>query len=569
MSELPRIAVIADAHFHDLEGDFEFPRIEIDGEKLAVRSWTDTRESTRVFNESARALDEALAEVSRRGIRHVVLLGDYTDDGQRQTTERLRTILERHESACGTRFYALPGNHDIFGPEGRNHTKQFLDGADARVFVTSDATRAGPGSYATPRMYCEGYPKGLAPMAACGYFRRPDYVHWETPFGVSDLTEDRLYEVSSPDGRNRYRLMDASYLVEPEPGLWLMMIDANVFEPRDGLFEEGEEAAFVDSTGAGWNALLRLKPFIVDWIADVSARATKLGKTLLAFSHYPVLDPFDGATGAEGVLFGDTNIGRRTPKEAVADALMTAGMGVHFSGHLHVEGVTRRDRGERSLINIAVPSLVAFPPAFKIIEPSASGSSIETVELAAMAVDQRVQRAYRREAKRAGEGPDLAFAATDYGSFLKAHKRALVEHRYFPKEWPGNVVDEISGLTIGAACNLVADAGVTAKILGGSPGELPQDSARLASLDMIELIADWYCLRQAGMLALDKIPAPRRALYRKLAQHLGRPPESGWDGSTSGFLAIFLGAFDAFLDRAEAGSLQIDIGNTSAKEEAA
>ena len=272
MSDLPRIAIIADAHFHDLEGDLEFPRIEIDGEKLAVRSWTDTRESTRVFNESAKALDEALAEIARRGIRHVVLLGDYTDDGQRQTTARLRTILDGHESTHGTRFYALPGNHDIFGPKGRHHTKQFLDRNDVRVLVTSDVGKAAPGSHATPRMYCEGYPTGLAPVATHGYFRRPDYLHWETPFGASDRVEDRLYPVSSPDGRNGYRLMDASYLVEPEPGLWLLMIDANVFEPRDGLFEEGDEAAFVDSTGAGWNALIRLKPFIVDWIADVSAR---------------------------------------------------------------------------------------------------------------------------------------------------------------------------------------------------------------------------------------------------------------------------------------------------------
>lgn len=152
MSDLPRIAIIADAHFHDLEGDFEFPRIEIDGEKLAVRSWTDTRESTRVFNESAKALDEALAEVARRGIRHVVLLGDYTDDGQRQTTARLRTILDGHESTHGTRFYALPGNHDIFGPKGRHHTKQFLDRNDVRVLVTSDVGKAAPA--ATQRRAC-------------------------------------------------------------------------------------------------------------------------------------------------------------------------------------------------------------------------------------------------------------------------------------------------------------------------------------------------------------------------------------------------------------------------------
>ncbi|HEV7317898.1 MAG TPA: metallophosphoesterase [Ensifer sp.] len=569
MPDLPRIAVIADAHFHDLEGEFEFPAIEIDGEKLAVRSWVDTRESTRVFNESARALDEALADVSRRGIRHVVLLGDYTDDGQRLTTESTRAILDQHEREHGTRFYALPGNHDIFGPRGRHHTKQFLDTNDTRVLVTSDEGRTAPGTYATPGMYCEGYPSGLAPMAAFGYFRRPDYVHWETPFGLSDKAEDRLYTVSSPDGLNRYRLMDGSYLVEPEPGLWLLMIDANVFEPRDGSFEHGEEAAFVDSTAAGWNALLRLKPFIIDWIADVSARARSLGKTLLAFSHYPALDPFDGATGAEGVLFGETNIARRTPREAVAQALVDAGVTVHFSGHLHVEGVTRRQKSGRQLTNIAVPSLVAFPPAFKIIEPSATGTAIETVELSATAVDPRILTAYRREMVRSGDSPDRAFDAPDYGSFLKAHKRALVEHRYFPKEWPKAVVDTVSGLTVEEVCELLGGAGAFKPVLAAISQGAVQDEQSLARLDMIDLITDWYCLRQAASLALDKIPEPRLKLYRVLADHFGRSPEKGWAGSTSDFLSIFFGAFDAFLDRAEAGSLRIHVEHAFGKEEAA
>lgn len=566
MADLPRIAVIADAHFHDLEADFGFPAIEIDGKRLAVRSWADTRESTRVFNESAKALDCALAEVARRGIRHVVLLGDYTDDGQRQTTAHLRAVLARHEREHDTRFYALPGNHDIFGPKGRHHTKQFLDAKDARVLVTSDEEKFGPGTYATPLMYCEGYPAGLAPMAVFGYFRKPDDIHWETPFGASDKVEDRLYEVSSPDGRNSYALMDASYLVEPEPGLWLMMIDANVFEPRDGVFEDGEEEAFIDSTGAGWNALLRLKPFIIDWIADVSARARRLGKTLLAFSHYPVLDPFDGATGAEGVLFGETNIARRTPREAVAQALVDAGLTVHFSGHLHVEGVTRWERRNRALTNIAVPSLVAFPPAFKIVEPSTSHFLVETVELSSRAVDPRILRAYRREMAHLDQPPDPAFDAFEYGSFLKAHKRALVRHRYFPTEWPPEVVDEISGLSVEDVCARLGGPGTIEGVIATCP---PEDAARLVRLDMLELVADWYCLRQAAVLALDKIPALRVRLYRALAARFGRPPESGWDGSVDGFFSIFFGAFDAFFDRAEAGGLRVHIENASSKEEAA
>ena len=64
---LPSVAVIADAHFHDTAADFGFPGIEIDGERITMRSWSDTRESTRVFNESADALHAALEAVRQRG----------------------------------------------------------------------------------------------------------------------------------------------------------------------------------------------------------------------------------------------------------------------------------------------------------------------------------------------------------------------------------------------------------------------------------------------------------------------------------------------------------------------
>ena len=545
---LPSVAVIADAHFHDTAADFGFPGIEIDGERITMRSWSDTRESTRVFNESADALHAALEAVRQRGIRHVVLLGDYTDDGQRATTETLKGILERHRDAHGTAFYALPGNHDIFGPRGRHHTKEFLTENGRCVSVSSDARRAGERVVISDRMYCEGYPVGLGPMSAFGYFRQPDYIHWETPFGVSDLAEDRLYEVRSPDGHNVYQLMDASYLVEPEPGLWLLMIDANIFEPLDGAFEKGEEAAFTDSTSGGWNALLRCKPFIIDWIADVRHRAEALGKTLLGFSHYPALDPFDGASGAEGALFGETNVVRRTPRKAVEDALRNAGLAIHFSGHLHVEGVTRRGDGENSLTNIAVPSLVAFPPAFKVVHTSRQEITVETVEMDALPINSRICRGYAQETALAGEDEDQAFAAGTYGDFLLGHKRALVRYRYFIKEWPAEVVAAIANKTVQDVIGLI-----------GKKGGSPSDGLVLASeLPMFELIADWYCLRQGAGLALPHIQPERLSLYRVLAERFGREADRH-DGSVQSFIEIFFGALGLFIERAEGSSRDLTL----------
>ncbi|WP_428424878.1 metallophosphoesterase family protein [Pararhizobium sp.] len=544
---LPSVAVIADAHFHDTAADFGFPRIEIDGQQITMRSWSDTRQSTRVFNESADALHAALDEVQRRSIRHVVLLGDYTDDGQRTTTETLKGILQLHSDTYGTAFYALPGNHDIFGPRGRHHTKEFLTENGRGLSVSSDARLAGEHAVFNDGMYCEGYPAGLSPMAAFGYFRRPDYLHWETPFGGSDAPQDRLYDVRSPGGSNVYQLMDASYLVEPEPGLWLLMIDANIFEPLDGLFETGEEAAFTDSTSGGWNALLRSKPFIMDWIADVSRRAQALGKTLLAFSHYPALDPFDGATGAESTLFGQTNVVRRTPRKAVEDALVQAGLSVHFSGHLHVEGVTRRAVGDRSLTNIAVPSLVAFPPAFKVVHPSLEAIAIETVEMSALPVNGRIGAGYAQETTLLREDPDPAFTADNYGAFLRSHKRALVRHRYFVKEWPPGIVAAIQDQRVADVIGLL-----------DSKNWQPSGDTLSAALPLSELIADWYCLRQGAALALPHIEAERLLLYRALAKRFGREPDNH-DGSLVSFLRIFLGALGTFLDRAENGARSVTI----------
>lgn len=539
----PSIAVIADAHFHDTGADFGFAGIEVGGQHITMRSWSDTRQSTRVFNESADALRAALDKVAMRGIRHVVLLGDYTDDGQRATTETLRSLLQTHSDSYGTAFYALPGNHDIFGPIGRHHTKEFLGEGAIGLSVSSDATMAAENVFVSENMYCEGYPNGLNPMAAFGYFRRPEYRHWETPFGASDAVEDRIYTVTSPDGRNTYHLMDASYLVEPEPGLWLLMLDANVFEPRVGSFELGEEAAFIDSTAAGWNAMLRMKPFIFDWIADVSRRAREEGKTLLAFSHYPALDPFDGATGAEGMLFGETNVVRRTPVKAVEDALIAAGVTVHFSGHLHVEGVTRRGPVGRSLTNIAVPSLVAFPPAFKVIQASQHEIRIETVAMSALPVNDRLCEGYSIEAEIRREDADPAFSAGDYGSFLRQHKRALVRHRYFVKEWPVQIVKAIDGRNV---LEVIAP-------LVGLNGAAVAEFADAADMPMSELITDWYCLRQGASLALAHIEPERLILYRLLALRLGQEPRAH-DGSLPSFLGIFFGALGLFLDRAEDGS---------------
>jgi 3',5'-cyclic AMP phosphodiesterase CpdA len=536
------LAVISDAHFHDVEGDYGVPGVPAGARRLSLQTWAHSRESTRVYNESAAAFEAALHEVVAQNIRHVVLLGDYTDDGQRETTKRLAERLSKHEARYGTRFYALPGNHDIFGPAGRHQSRFFLRSDGSSVRITSDDRDPPPDSVVSPAMYCEGYPTGLAPMARYGYFRRPEDLLWETPFGQGDRSESRTYEVASEDGENRFRLMDASYLVEPEPGLWLLMLDANVFEPRNGVFRSGSKRAFVDSTAAGWNAVLRLKPFLLDWIRNVSARAEANGKTLLTFSHYPAVDPFDDRQGFEQALFPASPLNARKPHNDVAEALVSAGISLHFSGHLHVDGISQHRQGQHVLTNIAVPSLVAYPPVFKHLTAGPDGLTVKSIDLCHMPLNPDIIALYRREAEREGLSPDTALAAGDYGSFLHAHTHALVAHRYFPREWPEAAVEAISSMSVADLCS---DPRTAPHIGRAAIPDAWQD------ISVIDLVTDWYCLRQAGTMGRSLLGLQKLELMRTIAARFVEPAEDSEKGEVAAYLETFFRSMLFFVERAE------------------
>lgn len=538
---MPAVAVIADAHFHDIEGDYDFAGISVGGRRLTLRSWADTAASTRVFNESYAALPAALDRIVARGIRHVVLLGDYSDDGQRETTASLVRLLEGYRARHGLAFYATPGNHDVFGPLGKHRDTRYVDATGGTTLVTSDAEKAAddPGNpVVTPKIYCEGLPAGLMPLSGFGYFRRPEYLHWETPFGTNDAPGAREHDLLSADGKTVRRLMDASYLVEPEAGLWLLMIDANVFEPRNGNRDIARKKAFIDSSDAGWNALLRVKPYLIDWIADVAARAESGGKQLLAFSHYPAVDPFEDDAQTERRLFGETNVAKRTPRPVVAETLAETGLRLHFSGHLHVEARTRL----AGLTNIAVPSLVAFPAGFVVVHAEGDAPVVESLSLSEEPVDADLLALYHAENARAGIAPDPAMAARDYGTFLYRHMRPLVLERFLPKEWPAEMAARARHMTLWDLVVLME--GTT---LEQEAAEFGVDAAWMQARPLLDLIVDWYSLRQSPAQAPLYISRENLRCYRFLAKVFG---DRQADPQTPrGFFALFLGVLAMSLGR--------------------
>ncbi len=552
-SKFPPIAIIADAHFHDLYGNYDFGGIDIAGRRMTARRLTDTVRSTRVFNESYRALCAALDEVVARRINHVVLLGDYSDDGQIATLGALRQLLDNYTRDQGIVVIATPGNHDIFGPKGRHHAKRLLNPDGTYTIVASDGEFVdddADGMVVTNKMYCPGYPAGLQALPDIGFFRRPGDLHWETPFGDDDDPSTRLYSVCSDDGLNCYRLMDASYLVEPVPGLWLLMIDANVFEPRNGDFAEGDSGAFVDSTNAGWNAMLKHKRFVLDWAKDVAGRARRDGKQLLAFSHYPMLDMLDGTAKDEKVLIGATSAIRRTPTLNVASAAIEAGIRIHFSGHLHVNDTARIERDGGWLVNIGVPSPVAFPPAFKVVTVGEEKLEVETVSLDNLAIDPAISNQYRIEIELTGKKTGRMMDATDYGDFLSEHVDQLVVHRYLRREWPRDMARVMPLLNLGdlyvlSQCPQPFPIEDTVALVHAERGRKNLGECngitieQLDAIPVLGLLGDWYRLRMGSEMALHRISPEWLAAYRFLIGIYARSSALEIGGAQEKFARLF------------------------------
>ena len=463
-----RLAVIADPHLHDIHADLG------QGPGPALRPASDVVKSTRVFNETGPALRHALRDIAARGIAEVVLLGDLTDDGQVAMLGSLDRLL--HEArGWGLRFWAVPGNHDLFADTGRHRTRRLIHPGGGHDLVTSDPDRRDPAAVrvrVTPAMRCLGVPEGL-PLQT-GFFRPAGVAHWETPFD----TDARTYPVHSVDGSVTRHLMDASYLAEPAPGVWLLMIDANVWVPHGHDRPAGDED-YIDATEAGWTAMLRHKAFVLDWMRDVARRAGQLGKRLLTFSHYPAIDPFADSRAVETALLGLTPFARRAPDAGVARAVAQTGIGVHFSGHLHVNATSRLQGPAHWLVNVAVPSLASFPAAYKIVT-LADAVQVQTIDIGEMPMPPGIEY----------QGP-LAGQAT-YGGFLAAHARHLVARRLLRREWPPALSVAVPALTL-------------ADMTDGLSG---------ANVPALTVIEDFHLLRMGGPYGAGQIPADRLALYR-------------------------------------------------------
>lgn len=485
-----QIAFISDAHIQD-----------VDGHPDRVRSMESQVQSTRLFNENYYALLAALDDVARKNIRWVVLPGDLTDNGQFFNQQKIKEILDAYSQRKGMRFFVTTGNHDPALPLGLSQRNAHFLAADGSRVAHKDS--------------CAGYVPQMQCYADFGFFPRKDDRYWESPF-TSYAYDNYSYEEACRESvlsKRTYMLCDsltatdASYLVEPMEGLWLLAIDGGVYLPKER--QDGKWG--YQGSSAGYNLVLTHKPFLLPWVRKVVEEARKRHKTLVAFSHYPLVDFNDGMSGYVRRLWGDRRFDlHRVPETEVSEAFLKAGLRLHFAGHMHVNdtGVWEGKDGKH-LYNIQVPSIATYVPAYKILTiESDEVFRVQTVTLDTVPGFDNLfplyQAEYQSDSVR-GHSPiwDKAIlSARTYGEFCERQFRDLVRLRFIPRDLPASW-QALQGLT-------------GAQMLKAVSGEDKSEGAGWTGWRMNDLILDLYRLRYAERLALKDIPASRLAAYRYL-----------------------------------------------------
>ncbi len=611
-----QIAFMPDIHFHDVyanfqDGSFKGIPNKKSGRNATIRLMQAQMTSTRLFNENYFAFIAALDDAVARGVKLIALPGDFSDDGQPVHMRGLKKVLDEYAAKYGLQFFAAPGNHDPNRPferaGGKDDYMGFADsgraGAPQAIYsrgakdcnnYSGDWTRSASGIYCTEEVKELGYKGIVEALDQHGFMPKANYKYFETPYSTykyANYTLDqakaqavwnkREYEICAQGAGGTYKkdgytqchaVPDTSYLVEPVDGVWLVGIDANVYVPTgDGAND------FNGSGDAGYNKMLTHKPHVIAWLKDVVARGKAQGKQVIAFSHFPMSEFFNGASDDIVALLGAGKMQMvRRPAEDTTKALADTGLQVHVGGHMHFNdtAIRKYDDGH-GLVNIQAPSMAAYVPAYKILTLKDSEHiDVQTVRMDNVPRFDELFEHYQDEHSYFTDFPGKIpsngelwsksiLDAKTYGDFSTRYMSELVRLRLLKDDWRCEMRELVKsplygadllvlsqlktqvtlkqlantgnhGLFSNAFFSCLSDAGgdgsasaqyakdyaaaeTKARALANAAGLRLEDFNQWKALD---LAGDFVRLANAGDLAFTDIPVERAKQYKVIAEAL-------------------------------------------------
>jgi hypothetical protein len=199
---------------------------------------------------------------------------------------------------------------------------------------------------------------------------------------------------------------------------------------------------------------------------------------------------------------------------------------------------------------------------------------VDTISLASLPLDSSLIDFYKEENLSSQEPIDAALDAIDYGNFLFKRIHGRVLHCYFRKDWPNEIVQNIDDTSVAdlmvlfhsqetsdnplLLCTMeISDNMELVTNLRSLVAQYDMDFEDFLRHPMMELIVDWYCLRDTGNQAQSFINPDRMKMYRFLSTHYGDTAVVEVK-STTDFFSVFLGMMRT--------SLQALLQNPSSRE---
>ncbi len=525
-----KVGFLADIHLHDIHAQIEKlseGKLPQANTPLLMRSMNAQLSSTRLFNENYFVLKTALDDLVEKNVKLVALPGDLTDDGQPINVKAISHILDQYTKKYGMRFFAITGNHDPVRPSTIEGGKtDFLSADGSEIGIHSLNHKKCNTLEKTKNQHCSnallqwGYKEIMNIMGQHGFHPQQQDIYYETPFtqiqtkqikdGKSTHHQDESFESRhltwcDPNNiKNCVKMPDASYLVEPVEGLWLLAIDANVYTPKYSA-NSNESTTYNGSSNAGYNQMLIYKKPVLAWIKDVAKRAKLQNKKLIAFSHFPAIDFYDNTAKDITELFGKDKLQlKRMPTKKTENILANMGLTLHFAGHMHINdtGVIKRENNT-PFYNIQIPSLAAYRPAYKLLTfDSKNNVQIDTVALdtvknfKSLFPFYETEWQYRNQHELPNWNKEILLSK-NYLDFTDQHLQQVVLQRFFVKDWPQDLVEYIKNNTLyslvkpmlGTKTNSASIIKDNKKLLSKNGNELAFDFYRIRNADSISKLA--------------------------------------------------------------------------------
>ena len=600
-----QVAFLADVHLQDLYGnlsgtDYKGVMNPNDGRPTLLRTMDAQLHSTRIFNEDYFAFIAALDDIAKRGIHYVALPGDYSDDGQPVHVRGLERILNEYSVKYNIQFFITTGNHDPVGPFAQEAGKDdFLGEGGKRQPIFSKERKYNPDAskelpvVITPDIGKMGYLGITEYLHDFGFFPNKENRYWATPFSTytpDDYSFEKAREQSGLEHRvydvaPGYTVPDVSYVTEPVEGLWLLAIDGNVYLPKSN----GNAADPTTYRGAdlGYNNVLTNKKHLIAWVQKVATDAKRLGKTLVAFSHYPMVEFNDDASPEIESLMGKGKWQLdRVPVEAVAQTFADTGIQIHFGGHMHINDTsTRTSAMGNTLVNVQTPSLAAYIPAYKLLTIKPDNIlEVKTITIDNVPNFDALFSLYKMEYDflKSQNAKDIwnrdILKTKSYHEFTDFHLKELVRLRFLPDDWPVEFKDfilKVSGKELLLLANMDSDVSYDVLLKnkknytkdwkhGEAKAKKQMATGNLKLNDFknwtgLDLITDFYRIRSADQLALADISKERIKQYEFLAKSFVDNNAAVTGDITHKNVGLFFAILHKFLNGDPSNHFSIDL----------